>query len=99
MYGFDYSTDFTEFAKEVVWFGGIEQQGDKYPFLAFLMAKGMPEAYEHARKVFGFTDEDFRQALRQAKAGLFVYEEEWLEWNKKLGIEPALPFPKKVWFS
>lgn len=26
---------------------------------------------------FGFTDEDFRKALRHAKAGIFIYSAKW----------------------
>ena len=94
-----YSHDFLEFAKEAIWFAGEEQQGDKYPFLALLMARGSRQAYEHARQVFGFTDEDFREALRQAKAGVFMYREEWERWNAELGITPALPFPERIWHT
>jgi hypothetical protein len=97
MAGLTYSQDFQQFAKQVVWFGSEEQRGVKYPFLAFLMACGTHKAYEHARQIFGFTDEDFREALRQAKAGVFMYQEEWDSWNAELGITPALPFPKRVW--
>jgi len=99
MAGINYSHDFREFAKQVVWFGGEEQQGVKYPFLVFLMARGTRNAYEHARREFGFTDEDFREALRQAKAGVFMYPERWEQWNAELGITPALPFPERIWNS
>jgi hypothetical protein len=92
-----YSSDFRKFVKQVVWFEGIERQGEKYPFLAFLMGRGTMRAYEHARRVFGFTDDDCREALRQAKAGVFFYPEEWLHWNTLLGINPPLPFPKRIW--
>jgi hypothetical protein len=99
MTGIAYSHDFQAFAKQVVWFGGEEQQGVKYPFLAFLMGRGARAAYDHARCVFGFTDEDFREALRRAKAGVFIYQEEWERWNTELGFVPPLPFPKKIWLS
>jgi len=99
MAGINWSHDFKTFAKEVVWFPSEEQQGEKYPFLVFLMARGSTNAYNHARKVFGFTDDDFREALRQAKPGVFMYQENWEEWNAKLGLVPPLPFPKKIWWS
>ena len=94
MAGINYSYDFHEFAKQVVWFSCEEQRGVKYPFLAFLMANGTDKAYEHARKVFEFTDEDFREALRQAEPGVFRYQKEWDRWNAKFGFIPALPFPR-----
>ncbi|MDR2696216.1 MAG: hypothetical protein LBC79_07565 [Deltaproteobacteria bacterium] len=97
MAGIAYSHDFQTFAKQIVWFGGEEQQGVKYPLLAFLMARGPRSAYDHARRVFGFTDEDFREALRQAKAGVFMYQEVWERWNTELGFVPPLPFPKRLW--
>ena len=90
-----YSCDYYKFAKQVVWYGCEEQRGEKYPFLAFLMGRGSRSAYEHAREAFGFTDEDFREALRQAKPGTFIYPERWEEWNIELGINPPLPFPRK----
>ena len=99
MAGIAYSHDFHQFAKQVVWFGGEEQQGVKYPFLALLMARGTHTAYEHARQAFGFTDEDFREALRRAKAGVFMYREQWERWNTELGFVPPLPFPEKIWLS
>jgi len=93
----DYSHDFYEFAKQVVWFDGVERQGERHHFLAFLMARGPRSAYEHARQAFGFTDEDFRDALRHAKPGVFIYPENWEAWNTELGIVPALPLPERVW--
>ena len=97
MTGVPWSCDFDKFAKQVVWYNCEARQGEKYPFLAFLMANGSLRAYEHARQVFGFTDEDFREALRQAKPGVFRYHEEWEKWNIELGLDPPLPFPKIDW--
>lgn len=95
-----FSPDLYEFARQVVWFDGPERRAiDPYALLAFIMAKSVPSAYRHARECFGFTDEDFREALRRAKPGLFVYPEQWAKWNKELEIDPPLPMPKKVWFT
>lgn len=99
MAGIAYSRNFQEFTRQVVWFGGVEREGEKYPFLAFLMARGPRAAYEHARQTFGFTDEDFREALRHAKAGTFIYPDRWERWNAELGFTPALPFPERVWHT
>lgn len=95
-----YSNDLYEFAKQVVWFDCPERRvSDKYAFLAFIMAKSVPSAYNHAKTVFGFTDADFKEALYRAKPGLFMYHEQWEKWNKTLGIEPTLPIPQKKWLS
>jgi hypothetical protein len=59
------------------------------------MARGGPSAFEHAKTVFGFTDEDFVNALKAAKPGLFIYREQWEKWNKTFEIDPPLPFPIK----
>jgi hypothetical protein len=91
-----FSNDLHEFSKQIVWFDGPERRvSDTSAFLAFIMAKSVPSAYEHAKMIFGFTNEDFRNALKAAKPGLFVYSEQWERWNKILGIEPSLPFPVK----
>jgi hypothetical protein len=91
-----FSNDLHEFAKQIVWFGGPERcVSDIAAFLAFIMAKSVPSAFEHAKMAFGFTDEDFRNALKTAKPGLFIYPEQWERWNRSLGIEPPLPFPVK----
>lgn len=91
-----YSHDLYEFAKQIVWFDGPERRvTDTSDFLAFIMAKSVPSAFEHAKKAFGFTEKDFRNALKSAKPGLFVYPEQWERWNQTLGIKPPLPFPQK----
>ena len=50
-----------------------------------------------AREQFGFTDEDFIRALKDTRPGLFWgvgIEQKWENINKRLGIDPPLPFPK-----
>jgi hypothetical protein len=91
-----FSHDLHEFAKQIVWFDGPERRIlDTSAFLAFIMARSVPSAFEHAKVAFGFNDEDFREALIAAKPGIFIYPEQWESWNKVLGIEPSLPFPVK----
>lgn len=91
-----FSNDLKEFAAQVVWFDGPERRVlDTASFLAFIMAKSVPSAFDHAKMAFGFTDEDFKNALKSAKPGLFVYPEQWERWNEALKIDPPLPFPKK----
>lgn len=38
---------------------------------------------------------DFKEALRNARPGIFMYKENWDEWNQKFGFIPTLPFPQK----
>lgn len=93
---FTFSSNLQEFAKEVVWFNGPEQSlKDIGAFLVFVMARGGEKAFEHAQRAFGFTNQDFIRALKNAKPGVFIYESQWNNWNEKLGIDPKLPFPKK----
>lgn len=93
---FIFSSSLQEFAKEIVWFSSPEQSlKDIHAFLVFIMARGGEQAFEHAQKTFGFTNEDFTKALNNAKPGVFIYEEQWNNWNEKLGINPKLPFPRK----
>lgn len=95
---FTYSTDFARFYRNVIWWGKYEpERFNKNNFLAYLLAKGAEETIEHAQKVFGFTDDDFRVALHNAPPGVVMYEEEWLELNKKYDIDPPLPFPRPAW--
>lgn len=93
-----FSCSLEQFARQIVWYDSPEQRlTDIDAFLVFVMAKSVPSAYEHARAAFGFTDEDFRRALKRAKPGIFVYPAHWLKWNQQLGITPPLPFPERTW--
>ena len=95
--GVVYATDLTKFAEQTVWFMPPEKAlADKNYFLVHIMAKASKEAYEHFRKNFPqFSDSDFVEALRNARPGIFMYEDNWNEWNKKLGLDPPIPYPKK----
>lgn len=98
MQEFIYSHDLHEFAKEIVWYPCAAQEAtDIDAFLLFLLANGSDRAIEHARKVFNFTNEDFKRALLKAQPGDFMYENFWRQRNLAVGINPPLPFPKKLW--
>ena len=90
-----------EFAATFVWYECpekyIRNEEEYKHFLVFLLAKAPLTIIEFAKKTFNITDEDFREALKSAKPGVFIYEETWLQCNKDLGINPPLPFPKKQW--
>lgn len=93
-----YSKDFSEFYRDVIWWGKYEpDRFNKNNFLVQLLARGAKETIEHAQNVFGFTDDDFREALRNAPAGVVMYEEKWKELNIKYGIDPPLLFPRPAW--
>jgi hypothetical protein len=96
-------TNIYDFAKKFVWYDCperfIKTKQDYKDFLVFLLANAPPVLMEHARKTFHITDDEFRDALNTAKPGIFIYEENWLQCNKNLGIDPSLPFPRKVWLT
>lgn len=89
---------FAIFVKQnVYWWGNDRPSLDVDAVLRFILAKRPRYVEEMARKDFGFTDNDFRQALRRTPPGLFWgvgAEEKWNETNRRLGIEPPLPFPR-----
>ena len=96
-------TDLHEFAKYAVWYDCPErfiktEQAYK-DFLVHLLAYSPDSYIEHAKKTFKITDEDFRDALKTSKPGVFMFENEWLYCNERLGINPPLPYPRKVWSS
>ena len=87
------ATDLVKFADQIVWYmHGDQALQDQDFFLAHIMAFTPQVGYEHCRKHFHFTDEDFVQALRNAPPGDFQ-PEDWLYWNNKFGLEPPLPLP------
>lgn len=62
-----------------------------------ILAKQARYVEDMAREQFGFTDEDFIRALKDTRPGLFWgvgIEQKWENINKRLGIDPPLPFPK-----
>lgn len=95
--------DLHDFAKYFVWYECperyIRNEQEYKDFLVFLLAKAPARYIEHARKTFNVTDEDFREALKAAKSGVFMCEDQWIKCNKELGIDPPLPFPQKKWTS
>lgn len=93
-----YSKDMTKFYRTVVWWGEYDPNTfDKNAFLVQLLARSPEEVIEHARKYFGYTDEDFRDALHHAAPGIVMYEDEWLKLNRLYCIDPPLPFPRPAW--
>ena len=48
-----------------------------------------------ARRIFGFTDGDFREALKSTPPGMFLHRERWAEVNRRFHFDPPLPFPRR----
>ena len=94
-----YSLDIKNFARSMVWFQSAEYTiAHKNQFLLYIMRPPDTTAYLHAKKFFGYTDDDFREALYNAEPGIIMYKHIWEFWNKQLNIDPPLPFPKKKFF-
>lgn len=88
--------NFRRFAARSIWNMTVDEAlADMDAFLVHLMAKTPEGFFNVVKKEFGLTNEDFIDALRKAPPGEFIYKENWLEWNDKLGINPPLPFPRK----
>ncbi|MDO4953144.1 MAG: hypothetical protein Q4E34_04895 [Synergistaceae bacterium] len=86
--------EFTEFANRNVYWWCKLKTAEVNDVLVMIMAKHTPALEKEARERFGFTDEDFRNALKTARPGIFARVELWEKVNQRLGINPALPFPK-----
>ena len=83
--------------KYVYWWGGYRPDPDVDDALRFMLAKQPRYVEDMAREQFGFTDDDFIRALKDTRPGLFWgvgIEQKWENINKRLGIDPPLPFPK-----
>lgn len=91
-----HSIEFKKFANNLVW----NQTPDEAlvnmnDFLAHLMARCPEGAFHYAKKIFGLTDDDFREALVNSPPGEFIYESNWNKWCAILGFEPPIPYPRK----
>ncbi len=95
-----YPIDIKSFASTIIWFQPPEYTiNHPNRFLLYIMRTPQNLAYLHAKKHYGYTDDDFRQALYNAEPGIIMYEHIWELWNKRLNINPPLPFPKRKFFS
>ncbi len=69
-----YSIDIKSFASTIIWFQPPEytiSHPDR--FLLYIMRTLQNIAYLHAKKYYGYTDDDFRQALQNAEPGIIMY--------------------------
>lgn len=78
-------------AQRVVWFKDpADALADPIHFLAHVMTYGTMEDLRAIAGVVG--DEDFREALERAPAGVFDGRS-WAYWNSKMGRVPVPPLP------
>ena len=90
------SPEFRTFAACCLWNTTPEKAlVDMNGFLAHVMARCPEGAFRYAKKTFGLTDDDFREALRNSPPGEFIYMSNWNKWNKMLGFDPPIPYPRK----
>jgi hypothetical protein len=81
-------------AKRVVWFEPPRQAiADPVRFLAYTMTYGDYADMAVIRRQM--TDEDLREALAKAPAGIFD-PRSWAYWNLLLGRYPAPPLPERA---
>lgn len=78
-------------ARRVVWFEPPEKSVlDPVRFLAYAMTHALPEDMRVIRRFV--SDDDFREALDHAPAGI-IDPRSWAYWNNKMGRYPAPPRP------
>lgn len=91
------NSEFLEFIRKYVyWWGDNRSDFDTQAVLSFILAQRPPYVEQMVRERFGFTDNDFIEALKNIQPGIFWgvgAEELWNSVNARLGINPPLPFP------
>jgi hypothetical protein len=85
--------DLLQVAKRVVWFQTPQETlRDPVLLLCHVMTYGMIEDLKVVRS--SFSDDDFKEALRQAHPGIFDARS-WAYWHLILGEEPVPPLPTR----
>jgi hypothetical protein len=85
--------DLLQVAKRVVWFQTPQETlRDPVLFLCHVMTYAMIEDLKVVRS--SFSDDDFKEALRQAHPGIFDARS-WAYWLLILGEQPAPPLPTR----
>lgn len=80
-----------ELARRIVWFEPAEKSlSDPIRFMAYAMTYALPEDMRSIRRYV--SDDDFREALDQAPAGI-IDPRSWAYWNSKMGRYPPPPLP------
>jgi hypothetical protein len=79
-----YAEELLRVARKVVWYDRPEETlGDVKTFLAHLMVYGSPADLRVVERYV--TEEEFRQVLAEAPAGVFT-EEAWKRWHERFGM-------------
>lgn len=87
------TADLLAVAPRVIWFEEPEQAlTNPLRFLAYLMTYGTAEDIAVVRRYAG--DEDFREAIENAPAGI-LDARSWAYWNAMTGRYPAPPMPRR----
>lgn len=77
----------------IIWFESAEKAlSDPVRFMAYAMTYARHEDMKSIRE--HVSDEDFREALDRAPAGI-IDPRSWAYWNSKLGRYPPPPLPKR----
>jgi hypothetical protein len=78
-------------ASQIIWFESPSQAlSDPVRFMAYAMTYAMHEEMRVLRRYV--SDDDFREALEHAPAGI-IDPRSWAYWNSKMGRYPAPPLP------
>lgn len=87
------TVELLQVAKRTVWFQPPEETlRDPVLFLCHVMTYGMPEDVKVVRSYF--SDDDLREALRQAHPGIFD-PRSWSYWHLMLSEQPTPPLPTR----
>jgi len=82
-----------DLARRMIWFEPpAAALADPIRFMAYVMARATPEDLAVIRRYV--SDEDFREALDRAPAGI-IDPRSWAYWNSKMGRYPAPPLPRR----
>jgi hypothetical protein len=80
-------------APRIIWFESPERAlADPVRFMAYAMTYARHEDMKLIRE--HVSDEDFREALDRAPAGI-IDPRSWAYWNSKMGRYPPPPLPKR----
>ena len=81
-------------ARRIVWFEPpMQALSNPIRFMAYAMTHALPEDMRLIRRYV--SDDDFREALDQAPAGI-IDPRSWAYWNLKMGRHPAPAMPVRT---
>lgn len=87
--------DIYNIIRYVVWWQSPEQAMESFSWsylFCRILLRGLPADKELLIKICG--EDVAREALKKAPSGEFT-RESWPYWNKRFGIEPVPPLPKR----